>query len=101
MERTLTDFYAEADAKFAKRSLKLAILLGCWLQAFSLPAQAQPIAKVWKIGVLVSEPQALNASREDNLWLGLRQLGYVEGKNITIEYRYADGQLDRLPKLAA
>jgi len=43
----------------------------------------------------------LNASREDSLWQGLRQLGYVDGKNIIMEYRYADGQLDRLPQLAA
>jgi len=63
-------------------------------------AQQQP-GKIWKIGVLVSTTHALNASREDNLWQGLRRLGYVEGRNIALEYRYADGQLDRLPQLAA
>jgi putative ABC transport system substrate-binding protein len=66
-----------------------------------LPAQAQQPAKVWKLGVLVSTSRAQNASREDSLWQGLRQLGYVEGRNVTLEYRYADGQLDRLPELAA
>jgi putative ABC transport system substrate-binding protein len=64
-------------------------------------AEAQEAAKVWKIGVLASTSRSLNASREDSLWQGLRQLGYIDGKNITVEYRYADGQLDRLPQLAA
>ena len=65
------------------------------------PVNAQQAGKVWKIGVLVSTTRALNASREDNLWQGLRQLGYVEGRNVALEYRYADGQLNRLPQLAA
>jgi putative tryptophan/tyrosine transport system substrate-binding protein len=75
--------------------------LGGLLLVVCFPVQAQQAAKGWKIGVLASTSRALNASREDNLWQGLRQLGYVEGKNVAMEYRYADGQLDRLPQLAA
>src|SRR6266545_5000196 len=90
------------NRKAKTRNLKLpALALGGLLLAVCLPAQAQQPAKVWKIGVLVSTSRAQNASREDNLWQGLRQLGYVEGKNVTLEYRYADGQLDRLPQLAS
>src|SRR6202795_63655 len=63
--------------------------------------RAQQPAKVWKIGVLVSSTAALIASRDEPLRQGLRDLGYVEGKNIVMEYRYADGKLDRLPALAA
>src|SRR5206468_2014415 len=77
------------------------LVLCTLLLPLSFPAQAQQPAKVWKIGVLASTSRSLNASREDSLWQGLRQLGYVDGKNIIMEYRYADGQLDRLPQLAA
>jgi ABC-type uncharacterized transport system substrate-binding protein len=90
------------NRKSETRNLRLcALALGGLLLAVCFPVQAQQSAKVWKIGVLVSTSRALNASREDNLWQGLRQLGYVEGKNVAMEYRYADGQLDRLPQLAA
>jgi putative ABC transport system substrate-binding protein len=71
------------------------ILLGC--RVF---AEAQQQAKVWKIGVLVSSSPTLNASRDEALRQGLRELGYVEGQNITMDFRYADGKLDRLPQLA-
>ena len=81
---------------FVQRTLFLAALF----LAGGLQVQAQQPAKIWKIGVLVSTTRALNADRDDNLWEGLRQLGYVEGRNIAMEYRYADGQLDRLPQLA-
>ena len=48
-------------------------------------AEAQQPAKAWKIGVLVSSTQALNASRDEALRQGLRDLGYQEGKNIVME----------------
>ena len=81
---------------------RLALLSSALVMTVVIPVSAQQQAgKVWKIGVLVSTSRALNAPREDNLWQGLRQLGYVEGRNLALEYRYADGQLDRLPELAA
>jgi len=58
------------------------------LFALSLPVAAQEPAKVRRIGVLVSSSASLNASRDDALRQGLREMGYVEGKNIIIEYRY-------------
>ncbi len=63
--------------------------------------EAQQPAKVWRIGVLASGSPSLTASRDDGLRRGLRELGYVEGQNIIMEYRYAEGKLDRLPSLAA
>src|SRR6185295_6063372 len=66
----------------------------------ALPA-AQQSTNVWKIGVLVSSSRELNAGREEALRRGLSDLGYQEGKNITTEYRYAEGQVERLPELAA
>ncbi len=71
-----------------------------WLLAFAAVASAQQPAKVWKVGVLVSSSQALNASRDEALRQGLRDLGYQEGKNIVMEYRYAEGKTDRLNQLA-
>ena len=77
-------------------------LLGvvAWMLALAALASAQQPAKVWKVGVLVSSTQALNASRDDALRQGLRDLGYQEGKNIVMEYRYAEGKTDRLNQLA-
>jgi putative tryptophan/tyrosine transport system substrate-binding protein len=63
-------------------------------------AGAQQAAKVWKIGVLVSSSQAVNAPRDEALREGLRDFGYEEGKNISLEYRYAEGKTERLNQLA-
>jgi putative ABC transport system substrate-binding protein len=70
------------------------------LVRFGAVAQAQQPAKSWKIGVLVSTSQALDEPRAEGLRLGLRDFGYEEGKNITMEYRYAEGKMDRLASLA-
>ena len=64
-------------------------------------AQAQQPAKVPRIGFLsASSPEALS-SRIEAFRQGLRELGYIEGKNIVIEWRSAEGKLDRLPALAS
>ncbi len=64
-------------------------------------AQAQQPTKVPRIGFLSSSSPSTNAARTEAFRQGLRELGYVEGKNIVIEYRSAEGKLDRLPALAA
>jgi putative tryptophan/tyrosine transport system substrate-binding protein len=61
--------------------------------------EAQP-AKVVRIGFLGPNSAASTSSRMESLRAGLRDLGYVEGKNLVIESRWADGNYDRLPDLA-
>src|SRR5207245_8627394 len=61
---------------------------------------AEPPRKVWKIGNLVSSTPSVNAPRDEALRQRLRELGYEEGKNIVMEYKYAEGKVDRLPQLA-
>ena len=71
------------------------------LLAAPLAARAQQVAKVYRIGILETIPAARNASNLDALRKGLRDLGYVEGRNLVIEYRSADGRPERFPDLAA
>jgi putative ABC transport system substrate-binding protein len=66
-----------------------------------LAARAQPSGKVYRIGFLGVTSQAEYARFVDPLRVGLRQLGYEEGKHIVIEYRWAEARYDRLPELAA
>jgi len=63
-------------------------------------AEAQQPKKVPRIGFLIGTSPSANTARIDAFRVGLRELGYVEGKNIVIEYRSAEGKLDRLPELA-
>jgi putative ABC transport system substrate-binding protein len=62
---------------------------------------AQQPTKIPRIGYLSTVSPAVNATRIEALRQGLRELGYMEGKNIFIEWRYAEGKVDRLPSLAA
>jgi putative ABC transport system substrate-binding protein len=75
------------------------LALGVLLLAPSFSVQAQQQAKVAKIGWLGALSLASDAGRE-LLGREIRALGYVDGKNIAIEYRYAGDKLDRLPALA-
>ena len=69
--------------------------------AAPLAGHAQPAGRVYRIGILEPIPAVQNAANLDALRKGLRNLGYVEGRNLIIEYRSADGRAERFPDLAA
>ena len=71
------------------------------LFVFSFPAGAQQPARIPRIGILIPASASFFSARVEAFHRRLRELGYVEGKNIVIEYRYAEGKLERLPDLAA
>ena len=75
----------------------ICIALGAMLFTVSFPAQAQQTKKVPRIAFLSASRQPW----DEALHQGLRELGYIEGQNIIIEYRYAGGKFERLPDLAA
>ena len=66
-----------------------------------LSALAQQQGKMPRLGVLIPGSRAGFALRVEALVQGLRDLGYVEGKTIAIEWRWADGKVEELPRLAA
>src|SRR5262245_14139260 len=73
------------------------------LLAAPLAAAAPPVAKVYRLGILLGTRAPITAG-SINLEVfrqGLRELGWVEGQNIALEYRGAEGQYERLPALAA
>ena len=77
------------------------ILVAVVLLALGVTAEAQQPKKVPRIGYLSSQDPASESARSEAIRLALRELGYIEGQNIAIEYRYAEGKRDRLPELAA
>jgi putative ABC transport system substrate-binding protein len=74
-------------------------LLGGAAAAWPLAARAQ--AKAYAIGILETVRRAQNQANFAALLNGLRELGYVEGQNLHIDYRSADGQGERFPELVA
>jgi putative tryptophan/tyrosine transport system substrate-binding protein len=71
------------------------------LFALSFPASAQQPTKVHRIGYLSSFDPAIESTGVEAIRRALRDLGYIEGQNIAIDYRYAEGKFDRFPELAA
>jgi putative ABC transport system substrate-binding protein len=67
----------------------------------SLVGWAQPVGKVHRIGYLSGSSISANPKNLEAFQQGLRELGWIEGRNIIIEYRSAEGQLERLPELVA
>ena len=80
------------------RNLKFAILIGAMLVALCAIAEAQQAGKVCRIGYLGTSGRG---PFSEAFALGLRDHGYEIGKNLLIEYRFAEGKFDRLPSLAA
>ena len=92
------------------KNLPSATLIRKWLGlptlavAFALcgaVAHAQQPKKIPLIGYLSARDSASASSRAETIRLALRERGYIEGQNIAIEYRYAEGKVDRLPELVA
>ena len=94
------------ESRLSRRYLVLgagAAGLGLLARCGRLPWQAQEpqMAKVYRIGYLAPNSAEVSAAMVEGFQRGLRELGYLEGQNIVLEGRWADGQLDRLPALAA
>jgi putative ABC transport system substrate-binding protein len=83
-------------------SKKVFCLTFCGLfLSVSFPAHAQQSKKVFRIGYLSAADPASDSALSEGIRQALRELGYIEGRNISIEYRYAQGKRDRPPELAA
>jgi hypothetical protein len=81
----------------------LILALALTLVGMVLPAEAQQPGRVYRLGIL--QPTAARASSDptavaNRIVTSLRELGYLEGQNLVVEQRYAEGRIDRLPALA-
>jgi len=84
-----------------KKAAALSLLIAVALVAFAVIAEAQQAKKVHRIGYLSNTDSATESARSEGIRLALRDLGYIEGQNIAIEYRYSEGKRERAPELAA
>jgi putative ABC transport system substrate-binding protein len=84
-----------------KKARVFGFVLFAMLFALCFSAEAQQPKKVPRIGFLGAASMSANSARIEAFRQGLRELGYMEGKNIVIEWRSAEGKSDRLPALAA
>jgi putative tryptophan/tyrosine transport system substrate-binding protein len=84
-----------------KKAAVPSILIAVVLLAVAVTAEAQQAKKVPRIGFLSGFSSSSDRKRVEAFRQGLRELGYVEGQNVFVEYRYAGGNADEYPKLAA
>ena len=84
-----------------KKAAASSIMVAVMLLAVSVMAEAQQPKKVFRIGYLSSGNPTSDSARVEGIRLALRELGYIEGQNIAMEYRYAEGRSDRESGLAA
>jgi putative ABC transport system substrate-binding protein len=98
--KTASGGEAKGTNETMKEKVFCTALAGLFL-VLSFPVEAQQPTKVPRIGYLQAPPPSAVAARTEAFRQGLRDLGYVEGKNIVIEWRFAEEKLDRVPALAA
>jgi putative ABC transport system substrate-binding protein len=84
-----------------KKAAMPSILVAVVLLAVAVIGEAQQPKKVPRIGYLSPSDAATESTRSEPIRRALRELGYIEGQNIAIEYRYAEGKVDRFPELLA
>jgi putative tryptophan/tyrosine transport system substrate-binding protein len=82
------------------KKILVSLLVTVFLATISR-SDGQSAGKMHRIGVLAANSAANFSTNSEALRQGLRDLGYIEGQNLGIEYRFADGKIDRLPQLAA
>jgi len=83
------------------KTVRLVVMLALVLLTAPLIAEAQQPKNVPRIGLLITNSRAAESTNIEAFHRGLQALGYVEGQNIIMEYRYADGKLEQLPQFAA
>ena len=79
----------------------IGLALCALLFALSVSTQAQQPKKVPRIGYLAAPDSATESARAEGMRRALRELGYIEGQTIVIEYRYSDGKVERAPDVTA
>ena len=85
----------------SKHNKLLCFVLGALLLAPCAEGRAQQPKKIPRVGILVADFASSSKDRIEAFRQGLRDLGYVEGQNIAIDYRFAEGMNNRFPNLAA
>ena len=83
------------------KPIRLVVTLALVILTAPLAAEAQPATKVYRLGLLNPSSASALESRIEAFRQGLHEIGYVEGQNLIIEYRYAEGSQERLADLAA
>jgi putative ABC transport system substrate-binding protein len=79
---------------------RMTLVAGALASAFPFAVRAQPKSKLWRIGFLGAADPFGYAAQLQGFRQGLRDFGYVEGKNVVVDFRWAEGRYERLPELA-
>src|SRR5438874_7149023 len=98
--RWLDSFSDNRKSKIQNRKWAGLFAIVVTLTVCGARAQAQQLTKVPRIGFLDATSPSTISDRVEAFRQGLRELGFVEGKNIVVEYRWAEGKIERLPDLA-